>query len=154
MEQSLPIRDIHLPEAVSWWPPAIGWWLLLLLIPLLLFLLWRLYKRIIRRTAVKSAKKLLIAIKQDKQSTDLEKLQQLSTLLRRVAISLEPRDQCASLTGAAWLRYLDRSVKGSPFSEGAGRCLADAHFRQTAPETIDMPALIGLCEQWLKGQKP
>lgn len=154
MEQSLPLRDIHLPAPVTWWPPAIGWWLLLILIPLLIFTSWWLYKKITRRTAVKSAKKLLDAIKHDKESNDQEKLRQLSALLRRVAISLAPRNHCAGLTGVAWLRYLDHSVKGSPFSEGAGRCLADAHFRQTAPETIDMPALIGLCEQWLKGQKP
>ena len=25
----LPLRDIHLPEAVSWWPLAPGWWFLI-----------------------------------------------------------------------------------------------------------------------------
>ena len=24
----LPLRDIHLPEAIGLWPPAFGWWIL------------------------------------------------------------------------------------------------------------------------------
>ena len=27
----IPLRDIHLPGAVAWWPPAPGWWVLLAL---------------------------------------------------------------------------------------------------------------------------
>ena len=23
----LPIRDIHLPGMIAWWPPALGWWI-------------------------------------------------------------------------------------------------------------------------------
>ncbi len=153
MPQSLPLRDIHLPEAISWWPPAVGWWLLLLLVPLIFFMLWRLYRKITKKTAVKSAKKLLAVIKQDQQTDDAKKLQQLSALLRRVAISIAPRQQCAGLTGDAWLRYLDRSIKGTPFSQGIGRCLADAHYRKKTSGEIDIQALIGLCEQWLRGQK-
>ena len=153
MEQSLPIRDIHLPVEIGNWPPAIGWWLLLILVPLCLFICWWLYKKLTRRTAVKSAKKILEAIKQDPQSDDWQKLQQISAWLRRVAISVDPREQSASLTGTAWLHYLDDSIEGSPFSEGVGQSLADAHFRKTAPDNLDIPALISVCELWLKGQK-
>jgi len=154
MEQSLPLRDIHLPEAISWWPPAIGWWLLLVLIPLIIFSVWWLYKRLTRDTAIKSAKRLLITIKEAPDTDDLQKLQQLSIWLRRVSISIAPRQNSAGLTGKAWLTYLDNGVDGSPFSEGIGQCLSDAQFRQAAPDGLDINALITLCEMWLKGQKP
>tara|TARA_R110001606_G_scaffold361754_7_gene515366 strand:- start:289275 stop:289739 length:465 start_codon:yes stop_codon:yes gene_type:complete len=153
MEQSLPLRDIHLPEAISWWPPAIGWWLLLVLIPLIIFGAWWLYKRLTRNTAVKSAKRLLITIKDDPNSDELQKIQQLSTWLRRVTMSVAPDQRNAGLTGITWLAYLDSSVEGSPFSNGIGQCLADAQFRQSVPTDIDITALITLCETWLKGQK-
>ena len=31
----LPLRDIHLPDAVAWWPPAFGWWIVAALVVLL-----------------------------------------------------------------------------------------------------------------------
>jgi uncharacterized protein DUF4381 len=153
MPDDLPLRDIHLPEAIGSWPPAMGWWMLLILITLSLYFCWLLYKKLTRQTAVKKANKLLAAIKLDQQTNDLQKLQHLSQLLRRVAISVAPRQQSAGLTGAAWLEFLDSSIKGSPFSQGIGRCLADAHYRQSLPDDIDLAALISLSEAWLKEQK-
>jgi len=153
MEQQLPLRDIHLPEAIGWWPPAMGWWLLLVLIPLLCLALFWLYKRITRQTAVKNAKKILAAIADEKNTSELQKIQQLSALLRRVAISVSPRAQSAGLSGQAWLQYLDRSLKGAPFTEGVGRCLADTQYRQSVADDMDIDALTKLCEQWLKAQQ-
>ena len=153
MEQSLPLRDIHPPEAISSWPPAIGWWLLLIIVPVLIFSSWMLYKRLTRKTAITSAKALLLEIKADQSTDDLKKLQHISIWLRRVTISIDPRQHSAGLTGQAWLEYLDGDLDGQPFSQGVGCCLADAQFRQSAPEDLDIPALIKLCELWLKGQK-
>ena len=28
----IPIRDLHLPDAIGWWPLAPGWWLVIVLI--------------------------------------------------------------------------------------------------------------------------
>jgi hypothetical protein len=149
---NLPLRDIHLPEAVGWWPPAMGWWLLAVLFPLLTGFLYWLYKRLTRKTALKTAKKVLAAIKQDHAMDNLAKLSEISILLRRVAISLAPRSRAASLTGQSWLAYLDRPMKGTPFSQGIGRHLSEACYRKEAPAELDIDQLINLCEDWLKAQ--
>ena len=148
----LPLKDLHLPEAISWFPPAIGWWLLLILVPLLIALIYWLYKRLTRKTAVKVAKQQLRVIKESTKDNTY-KLVQLSALLRRVAISVAPREQTASLTGQAWLAFLDSSLKEKPFSTGAGRCLIDAPYRRLALTNVEISQLISLCEDWLKAQK-
>lgn len=149
----LPLRDIHLPEAAGWWPPAIGWWLLMILVPAILFGCYLLFKRLTRKTAVKTARKLLLALKQDNDMDGRQKLNEISALLRRVAISVNPRSECASLTGSAWLEYLDRSLEEKPFSEGSGQILASAKYQKTLPDNLDFDDLIALCERWLKEQK-
>lgn len=148
----LPLRDIHIPEAISWWPPAVGWWLILVLVPLLLGLLYWLYRRLTRKTALKTARKLLMALKNDPSLDDLAKIAQLSALLRRVAISTGTRSQVAGLTGQHWLRYLDDSVKGTPFSEGPGRVFLDAHYQKSVPSELAIQDVFQLCEDWLKAQ--
>lgn len=150
--QQLPLRDIHLPPAISWWPPAPGWWLLAILLPLLTWLGHWLYKRITRNTAIKAAKKLLLQIKQDSQRDNQQKLQDLSQLLRRAALSSTNRYECAGLTGAAWLTYLDRNLQGAPFSQGVGKLLAEAPYRHSQPSADEITQLANLCENWLNAQ--
>ena len=147
----LPLKDIHLPEAIGWWPPAIGWWLLVIFIPLLLVFLYWFYKRLTRKTAIKTAKKQLAFIKQYSVDND-KKLRELSMLIRRVAISLTPRTEVASLTGRQWLVFLDKSLTGTPFSEGCGQLLATAPYRNAPPTELEISQLISLCEDWLNAQ--
>jgi hypothetical protein len=149
----LPLRDIHIPEAISWWPLAIGWWITLALIPMLLWISFLIYKRLTRKTALKTAKKLLVQLKTDASKTDAEKLIEISMLIRRVAISISPREECASLTGNAWLEYLDKSLKDNSFTHGIGQCLADVSYRKNTNENINISELINLVERWLKVQK-
>ena len=46
---NIPLRDIHLPGDISWWPPAIGWWIVAALIILLGLGLYMLKRRRERR---------------------------------------------------------------------------------------------------------
>jgi hypothetical protein len=148
----LPLKDIHLPEAIDWWPPAIGWWLLAVLIPLLIAFLYWIYKRLTRKTAIKTAKNNLAAIKQNPALDNNQKLRELSMLIRRVVISVTPRAEVASLTGRQWLAFLDKSVTGAPFSKGCGQLLAESPYRNTLPTEQELIQLISLCEDWLKAQ--
>lgn len=153
MNEELPLRDIHLPDAITWWPPAIGWWLLLAVIIVAAFGCWLLYKKLTKKTAVKTATALLMSIKQAENTDELETLKQLSACVRRVSISVNSRSEVASLTGKEWLNYLDQSVEGTPFSTGVGQYFSDALYRKKAPGELEVGALIELCEHWLKGQK-
>lgn len=156
--QQLPLRDIHLPPEISWWPPAIGWWILAALIPAIILLGVWIYKRITRRTAFKDAKTLLSEIRLDNQRDNNEKIKELSSLLRRAAIALGKRNECAGLTGDNWLAYLDRTLdfkndRSAPFTQGIGRLLSDLPYRKEPPAETELNQLIDLCESWLKAQK-
>lgn len=149
--EPLPLKDIHLPEAIGWWPPAPGWWLLPVALILLFIAARAIYKRLTRKTAINSARNLLKNIRN--QNDALQTLTDLSALLRRTAISTDTRSAVAGLQGQAWLDYLDRSLPEQPFKLGVGHFLADAHYRPVVPDEVDIEALIALCERWLKQQE-
>jgi hypothetical protein len=151
--QDLPIRDIHFPQEISWFPPAIGWWLLIIFVPIVSYFLIMLIQRLLQKTAIKEAKKLLKQLQINENLTPLEKVIALSSLLRRVAISLDSKANVGGLTGRAWLDYLDSSIKDAPFKNGVGRCLADAPYQKTLPSNVDLTALFDLAKTWLNAQK-
>lgn len=152
--QDLPLRDIHLPEQIGWFPPALGWWLLLIFVPIISYFLIALLQKIFKNTALKNAQKLLLQLEKNETLTPLEKVRELSILLRRVAISRESvQEKISSLTGRAWLDYLDQSLKDAPFKNGVGQCLANAPYQKELPPDVDLPALFALAKKWLKAQK-
>lgn len=160
--EALNLRDIHLPEPVSWWPPAPGWWLLLagiILIGAAVIILRKIYlgKQLKRDISAE-----LDTIKQQFQTTQNKPrlAKSLSILLRRASISYYPEADIAGLTGDDWLVYLDdsntRATPGDGFQSDTGRVLLTAPY---LPDTdrhddnrldFDAQKLIRLCETWLQ----
>lgn len=149
----LDLKDIHEPLPIGWWPPAIGWWLsLLLILTMIASSIW-LYKRITRKTAVKTARQHLLQIKKDATLDGIATISRLSQLLRRVAISVSAnRAEAAGLVGQQWLAFLDQSMTGNPFTKGVGQLLIKIPYQKTPPTDQEINQLIALCEHWLNYQ--
>lgn len=153
--QNLPLRDIHLPEPVGIWPLAIGWWSLILLTVLLssLFVWWWLHRRN-TVPVVKLALRELATLETLAGLSPEDSCRRLSILLRRVCLSLYPRETVAGLTGEDWLAFLDRAFKEPRFSVGAGRHLIAAPYKpQLELTSADTQSLLALCRDWLKCQR-
>ena len=151
--EELLLRDIHVPNPVAWWPPAIGWWLLLALALIIAFatLTW------VRRRARRRDSPATVA------GRDLERLRaawlehgdarlllsDLSTWLRRAGMSLASRHAAASLTGKRWIRFLDELAGAQVLAEDAA-LLSDGPYRTgdaLGPE--DGERLLSTCQHWL-----
>lgn len=148
---SLPLRDIHLPETVSWWPLAPGWWILLFALFLAViagFLLYRYFRRR-RRSPLRHAHAALDDIRAHyaDEPDESRLIRELSALLRRTAISVYDRHDVASLTGIAWLQFLDTPMQDKPFSEGRGQVLSTGPYQSRAD--IESEDLLQLCQDWL-----
>lgn len=147
----LPLRDIHLPPAISWWPPAPGWWLLLLGLILLIaiIILMRQYRQRnrMRRLALDQLDDL--ERQYFDQANPQELLKGLSRLLRQAAQIHFPQSGCAGLVGEAWLSFLDQQLKDNSFSKGIGRLLENGPYMPQNVE-INSEALLELCRKWLK----
>lgn len=147
MNPELPLRDIHLPPAVGWWPLAPGWYALAVGILALLLFGWWLWRRLRRVTVVKATLRQLDAIAA-RQQAPVEQVRELALVLRRACLSAYPREDVAGLTGEDWLRFLDQSLPERPFSEGPGRLLLDAPYRPHCDG--DLKALLDLCRAWAR----
>jgi hypothetical protein len=107
------------PEPVHWWPPAPGWWLLGLMLLGMVAALWRLRHRLVTRKPRAQPEAPLDPQRQEAliELSRLSKpyggqptsqwLQQLNGLLKRLCRIRYPDDHPHTLSGRAWLAFLD-----------------------------------------------
>lgn len=107
MNQTDPLtnlRDIHLPEAISWWPLAPGWWAAIILIcAVILAVSVRLYRNHQRRLYRRQA---LLELQRIETLAAPQQMVELLDTLRRTAISAYPKQSFANLGPGDFLRFL------------------------------------------------
>lgn len=152
---SLALRDIHLPEAISWWPPAPGWWILsgLLVLGFILFFFWQKYQRSLRikKAALIEFENIRATYHQTLNPAALAR--SISILLRRVCLSYYPQTNVPGMTGPQWLDYLDSTADIEGFQTDSGNILIVAPYipERKCPH-YDAEALLSLSEAWIQTQ--
>ena len=153
------LQDIIEPGAVGFWPPAPGFWLLLALAliwgsagAVLIWLRWR--QNAYRRVGLQELQTIHNNRQNDKP---LHAIQELATLLKRVALSAFPREQVAALSGEDWLDFLDATMDGGSFFSDQGKLLVESlyqpvGFAEKASER-QLEELFSLSAAWIKGHK-
>jgi len=155
----IPLRDLHLPEMIGWWPLAPAWWFLIVLaFAGLVFLLYRLFEKWRRNASRRVALKELARIQHEyKDGVDEISLAiELSDLLRRTMLAYAPRNEVAGLTGRSWLQWLDQGLDDKPFSEGSGRNVESLPYRcpEGIEDDVDVQGLINAVKSRLQTPLP
>jgi len=148
--EQIPLRDLHLPEAIGWWPLAPGWWVVIALLAIAAALLVRRYwqawaRGAARRHALQTLRQLTADFEQHHDAVAFGA--NLSALLRRTMLAYAPRQEIAGLTGDDWLAWLDRDLDQPRFQTEAGRKLIELPYRRpdddvTAMDLIDVVAAV------------
>lgn len=154
---ALELRDIHLPEPISWWPLAPGWWISLAVIILIIAAVYIARKIYLGKQLRRDIAAELEHIRQQYQQLENKPqlARDLSILLRRANISYYPDANIAGLTGEQWLQHLDktndRPSADLVFQSETGKVLLSAPYLPDDAELdFDSGELISLCESWLR----
>jgi hypothetical protein len=145
--QAIPLRGLHLPDPVGWWPPAPGWWVLMAVLVigcgfLVRAWLWRRAHSAARRKALRQLEESRSAYAYHGNPVVLAA--EVSELLRRTMLAYAARSEVAGLTGDAWLAWLDRDLDQPRFREGAGRSLLELPYLnpETTAADVDIDGML------------
>jgi Domain of unknown function (DUF4381) len=154
------LRDIHGLDAVGWFPPAAGWWYLLGLVVAALLLAgiryWLIYYgpwlgwRGDARRQLRYLKKALA------KCEPREIADQLSELLRRIAMARSGRREAAGITGDAWLLWIEAHDDSGFDWQTRGKILLVAPYMPPAMAVHkdELAKLIRAALRWVDAVQP
>ena len=140
----IDLRDIHTPLEPSWWPPAPGWWLLVILTATLIACATvALYKRNKLLRPRREAERLIIELYQatlTKGASNGDYVRGTNEILKRLIVNVLGRRDLAPTSAASWLQALDEMSGTTEFTQGAGAVFGISRYSRNPPE-VDLSEL-------------
>lgn len=143
------LKELALPEPVSWWPQTIGWAALgIIILGLIVWVGWRFWQKYqynrYRREGLQRLRYFAL------HPSDIIELPQL---LRVSALNAAPRIEVASLRGRYWINWLNSSAGAKLFDDEDAKLLDDLAFARFVPSSIDNDTrqhLIEASKVWMR----
>lgn len=146
------LKELPLPEPVSYWPATPGWYVVaglgLIVVGFVCHCLWRRYQsNSYRRSGL---------TKLDEMEADIRLAGGLPKLLRGAALCAAPRANVAGLRGVEWIDWLNQSGGDDLFSV-KDAAIMDRLAYEAGSET-DIPGdaanrLIAAAKQWMRSHR-
>ena len=109
------LRDIHLPETISWWPLAPGWWALIIMLGLVIG--WFVFKGVQRHRSNLYRRQALATLLTIETSGGSQTLAAIFALLKQTANIAYPSQQASSLSIEKFVPFLQTHCTTSVFSD-------------------------------------
>lgn len=144
------LQDVHLPQAIGWWPLAPGWWILAALLLLALLVLAVYLRRRWRRNRYRKIARLALQERFEQWEIDQNTgnyLYAANAILKRTLKHTDSASSNAYKTGNDWVTIIQQHAK-KPLEEKSQQALAGEHYRPQPRADIDNlhPQLIN----WIK----
>lgn len=135
------LHDFYQPPPPAWTPQTIGWYVLFALVGALAIAI---AIRLIRRWFVNRYRREAL-----RELADLHP-QQFSELLKRTALSAWPREKVASLSGPAWIDFLNQTAHGELFQSSPANTVEECAIRCTSISSEDEQTLRQSVATWIR----
>lgn len=146
----LQLKDIHLPDALSIWPLALGWWLVIAIVLILIIALFYWVKRTPKIVINKVAKSEFEQIKAGFliHSDNNLLIQHTSQFIRKLLLTTSARKKVASISGELWKKALQELNPKHQLSPHWVNCLTTAPYQKQVE--FNAQDLIQEIDLWLK----
>jgi hypothetical protein len=135
------LHDFYQPPPPAWTPQTIGWYVVFAIVGLLtLWLIIHSIRRWLTNRYRREAMRELAVLPPD----------QFSTLLKRTALAAWPREKVASLSGEAWLEFLNKTAGTDIFRHTPGNQIEETALRRAAMSGDDERVLRGITAEWIR----